>query len=71
MKHCVGLDVALKETAICLVDDQRRAPEALAAFLRDRTAFERVAIGAGRWRPRCVTACPRLVYRGSASTSAT
>ena len=24
MKHYVGLDVALKETAICIVDDERR-----------------------------------------------
>jgi transposase len=24
MKHYVGLDVAMKETAICIVDDQRR-----------------------------------------------
>jgi transposase len=41
MKHYVGLDVAMKETAICIVDDQRRIvregkaasePEAIAAF---------------------------------------
>ena len=24
MKHYVGLDVAMKETAICIVDDRRR-----------------------------------------------
>ena len=24
MKYCVGLDIAMKETAICVVDDQRR-----------------------------------------------
>ena len=49
MKHYVGLDVAMKETAICIVDDQRRIvregraasePEAIAAFLsRDRTGL--------------------------------
>ena len=73
MKHYVGLDVALKETAICVVDDQRRIvregkaatePEAIAAFLvATGVSFERVGIEAGRWRPGCATAWPRLVCR--------
>jgi transposase len=73
MKHYVGLDVAMKETAICIVDDQRQVvregrtasePEAIAAFLSATgVSFERVGVEAGRWRPGCAMAWPRRVCR--------
>ncbi len=56
MKHYVGLDVAMKETAICVVDDERRvvreakaARAGVAATFMSATglAFERVGIEAG------------------------
>jgi transposase len=59
MKHYVGLDVAMKETAICVFDDERRVvrakaasePGVVAAFLSATgLAFERIGIEAGHWR---------------------
>jgi transposase len=73
MKYYVGLDVAMKETAICVVDDQRRIvregkaatePKGIAAFLSAAgVSFERSASRRGRWRPGCATAWRRRACR--------
>jgi hypothetical protein len=61
IKYYVGLDVAMKETAVCVVDDGRRIvregkaatePEGIAAFLNATgVSFERVGIEAGPLAP--------------------
>jgi hypothetical protein len=61
MKYYVGLDVAREETAICIVDDERRIvregtalsePEAIGAFLSATgLTFERVGLEAWSLAP--------------------
>jgi hypothetical protein len=73
MKHYVGLDVAMNETAICIVDDERRVVrEGKAAserkplprsWLRPDWLSNGSASRQGLWRPGCATAWPRRACR--------
>src|SRR3954468_15391566 len=57
MKHCVGLDVSVKETAICIVDEGGKVvretkvatePEAIIAFLNSvGLEYARIGLEAG------------------------
>jgi hypothetical protein len=73
MNHFAGLDVSVKETSLCLVDDAGRIvrevrvvsePEALLAVLTSPTwHFKRIGLEAGRCRNGCSTLSPKRVCR--------
>jgi predicted NBD/HSP70 family sugar kinase len=67
MDHFAGLDVSVKETSICIVDDAGKIvrevkvasePEALLAVLKNLAYhFKRIGLEAG---PRCRNGCSAL-----------
>jgi hypothetical protein len=73
MNHFAGLDVSVKETSLCLVDDAGRIvrevrvvsePEALLAVLTSPTwHFKRIGLEAARCRNGCSTLSPKRVCR--------
>jgi transposase len=56
MDHFAGLDVSVKETSVCIVDEVREVkvvsePEALLAVLKNPAYhFKRIGSEAGPWR---------------------
>jgi hypothetical protein len=73
MKHYVGLDVSVKETGICIVDETGKIvreakvttePEAVVALLNDAgLGYARVELEAGPMSQWMVPACSRLGCR--------
>jgi len=73
MDHFAGLDVSVKDTSVCIVDDTGRIvrevkvasePDALLAILTNRTyPFKRIGLEAGPCRSGCLAHWPRQTYR--------
>ena len=72
MDHFAGLDVSVKETSICIVDDAGKIvrevkvasePEALLPVLRNSAYhFKRIGLEAGRCRNGCSALSPKQSY---------
>ncbi len=74
MDHFAGLDVSVKETSICIVDDTGRIvrevkvasePEALLKVLRKPTASSGSDWKPGHYRNGCSALWPKQSYRWS------
>ena len=73
MDHFAGLDVSVKETSVCIVDDTGRIaremkvasePEALLQVLKNPTyRFQRIGLEAGRCRNGCSVRWPKQACR--------
>ena len=81
MEHFAGLDVSVKETSVCIVDDTGKIvrevkvasePEALLAVLKNPAYhFERIGLEAGRCRNGCSALWPKPSYQWSVSRRGT
>ena len=81
MDHFAGLDVSVKETSVCIVDDTGRIvrevkvasePEALLAVLKNPAYhFKRIGLEAGPLSQWLFSALPKPSYRWSVSRRGT
>jgi transposase len=77
MDHFAGLDVSVKETSVCIVDEVGKIvrevkvasePEALLAVLKNPVyCFKRIGLEAGPLRNGCSALSPKQSYRWSVS----
>ena len=75
MDHFAGLDVSVKETSVCIVDDTGKIvrevkvasePEALLAVLKNPAyRFKRIGLEAGPLSQCCSALSPKQSYRWS------
>ena len=73
MDYFAGLDVSVKDTSVCIVDDTGRItrevkvasePDALLQVLRNPAyRFKRIGLEAGRCRNGCSVRSPKPTYR--------
>ena len=81
MDHFAGLDVSVKETSVCIVDDTGRIvrevkiasePEALVTALKNPSYhFKRIGLEAGPLRNGCSALWPKQSCRWSVSRRGT
>jgi hypothetical protein len=81
MDHFAGLDVSVKQTSICIVDDTGKIvrevkvasePQALLKVLGNQAyRFKRIGLEAGRYRNGCSALLPKPSCRWSVSRRGT